>query len=131
MHRYIAIAILLLVSACACTSSIHRRLMVLDYADFGPQVIAREIIGMEWWQWQRSGDPDPWEYPIKVVVYKDLPEEKVKRAFPVDPEKQLDYRYVEYDSALEYLNEKIEDDVVEAVTDKLKDTRNAIVQYFN
>jgi hypothetical protein len=131
MLRYLTITILLLVSACASTSSIHRSLMVLDYADFGPQVIAREIIGMEWWQWQINGDSDSREYPIKVIVYKDLPEEKVKRAFPVNPEKQMDYRYVEYGKALVYLDEKIDEDVMESVTDKLKMTREKINRHFN
>lgn len=103
----------------------------MDYVDFGPQVIAHEIIGMEWWQWQDQGDPSPREYAIKVVVYKDASEAEVKQEFPVNPGKQIDYRYLEYLRALEYLDEKINEDVVESVTDTLKSTRETITEHFD
>jgi hypothetical protein len=131
MLRYLTIAILLLLSACTSTSALHRGSMVLDYTDFGPQVIAHEIIGMGWWQWQAHGGPEPTESAIKVVVYKDLPEETVKLAFPVNPQKHMDYRYIEYFRALAYLDEKIDEDVMESVTDKLKMTRERIKRHFN
>jgi len=40
---------------------VHSRqeVVLLDYNDFGPQIIAQEVISMEWWQWQDHGDSDP------------------------------------------------------------------------
>ncbi|WP_157209853.1 hypothetical protein [Marinimicrobium agarilyticum] len=100
---------------------------MFDYNDFGPQVIAHEVIGMEWWQWQPHGDSRPKDYDVKVVVYRNVTLEDVKAQFPVVPEEEQDYRYLEYGTALEYLNDKISDDVSKNVTDRLKETRERVV----
>lgn len=86
---------------------------------------------MEWWQWQDHGNSIPQNDAIKVIVYKGVPEETVRQKFPVNPEKQVDYRYVEYLSALQYLDKKIDEDVVASVTDQLKNTREVITHHFN
>ncbi|MCR6650464.1 MAG: hypothetical protein NVV73_02660 [Cellvibrionaceae bacterium] len=103
----------------------------MSYSDFGPQVIAHEIIGMEWWQWQDHGDSIDREYAIQVVVYQGVSNEAVRQEFPVEPERQIDYRYLEYQRALDYLDEKIDEDVMENVTEKLKSTREKIKAHFN
>jgi hypothetical protein len=73
---------------------------VLPYDSFGPQVIAHELIGMEWWQWDNHGDSEPREYPIKVVVYWNQTLEETRKKFPVDRTKEQDYRYVKYSAAI-------------------------------
>ena len=131
MIRKLLVSILLLVTGCVSTDSTNPNWLLMNYTDFGPQVIAQEIIGMEWWQWQDHGDSVDRSYAIKVVVYNDIAEEIAKRAFPVNPEKNLDYRYVEYEKALEYLDEKIDENVVESVTEKLNGTREVLLKHFN
>lgn len=79
---------------------------MLPYDAFGPQVVAHELIGMEWWQWDSHGDSEPKEYPIKVVVYWNQSLEETKKRYPVIREKEQDYRYVEYEAAKRHLTEK-------------------------
>ena len=104
----------------------EQRISVLDYKDFGPQVIASEVIGAEWWQWQSHGDSRPAQYDIKVIVYRDIAFDEVQECYPVDQKNKKDYRYLEYNKALSYLNSKIDDNVIKRVTDTLKDTRKKI-----
>ena len=110
----------------ACTNQVKQNSVMLDYSDFGPQVIASEIIGMEWWQWQSHGESRPMEDIIKVVVYRDISLEKVKALYPVNPEKRKDYRYLEYKKAFDFLEEKIQENVIEKVTNKLKVTKTKL-----
>ena len=80
----------------------------MKYRDFGPQVIANEAIGMEWWQWEAHGDSDAKKsYPIKVVVYWDQTLASTKKKYPVDKANLRDYRYVSYDSAVKHMESAI------------------------
>jgi hypothetical protein len=82
--------------------------MVLGYGDFGPQVFAHELLGMEWYQWNLTGSPDPEQIdPIQVVVYKDMELDQVKQLYPVVKELKQAYRYVSCREALEYLDKNI------------------------
>ncbi len=55
---------------------------IFEYEDFGPQVMAWEEIGMQWWQWDNHGDDDPKsKYDIKVVVYAGMPLDEIKSDF--------------------------------------------------
>ena len=81
------------------------RTMVLHYGLFGPQVLAHELIGFEWHQWNSCGHPDPRHIDdIRVVVYRDIGLEEVKKLYPVVEDLRQDYRYVHYDKAVEYLD---------------------------
>ncbi len=83
---------------------------VFDYEDFGPQAMAWEKIGMQWWQWDNHGDSDPnYKYDIKVVVYRKIPLERIKALFPVSKTKKKDFRYFEYRDAIRYLDKQISD----------------------
>ncbi len=105
--------------------------LILNYADFGPQVVACDLLGFEWWQWESTGSSDPnQKYDIKVIVFKDVSLKIIKRHFPVIPEKEQDYRYVSYKDAVDYLKRAIEEDILEVVTSKLKDTKVRILKYF-
>ena len=127
MKVWIQLTFLLLFTACTTTPATSS-VTILDYDDFGPQVVAHEVIGMQWWQWQSHGDARPRKYDIKVVVYKDLPLATIKKNYPVIPAKQQDYRYLQYDKAIQYLNELIKEDAIPALTTKLKSTRHKLLQ---
>ncbi len=89
-------------------SSISNRTMALSYQDFGPQVAAYKTIGMEWWQWDNVGDCNPnYQYDVKVVVYRNASAKTVKAAYPVSKELKHDYRYLKYEAACDYLDNKI------------------------
>jgi len=78
---------------------------VFDYDDFGPQVLAYETIGYQWYQWNNTGGSDPNDIDkITVVVYWDEPIDAIKDKYPVDPRRNKDYRYLSYMSAMKYLN---------------------------
>ncbi len=105
--------------------------LVLDYGDFGPQAAAHTLLGSEWWQWQPHGDSDPaTRYDIKVVVFRKVKREYVEGAHPVEPDKQKDYRYITYDAAMKYLDGGIAENVLPAVTARLKATRDRLRSAF-
>ncbi|MDY6992829.1 MAG: hypothetical protein SVR94_09535 [Pseudomonadota bacterium] len=104
--------------------------MLFEYEAFGPPVVAHELIGMDWWQWQASGDPRPKKYDIKVVVYKGIDISDVKKMFPVNPALYHDYRYVAYSVAMNYLNTLIEENVIASLTSQLIKTRERIQSVF-
>ena len=81
---------------------------MLAYDDFGPQVMAHPLLGMEWWQWEAHGDSDPsTTYPVRVVVHRGLGAAELAARYPVDPVKKLDHRYVTVERALAWLGEQI------------------------
>ena len=91
----------------ACNNS-PKKYAIFDYADFGPQAMVWEEIGMQWWQWDTHGDSDPnSQCDIKVVVYQVIPLEEIREMFPVNKSKKKDFRYFEYNDAIKYLNENI------------------------
>jgi len=105
--------------------------LVLDYQDFGPQVIAHQILGMEWWLWESYGDSNPeTKYPISVVVYRGISLKAVKKLYPVDPDKFKDYRYVLLCVSLEYLEQEIKNDILPQTTRLLKATRHKLIFHF-
>ncbi|MCI5122066.1 MAG: hypothetical protein D3908_12915 [Candidatus Electrothrix sp. AUS4] len=127
MSRLAFLLLLTLLTSCAVHS--QQEVVLLDYNDFGPQIIAREVIGMEWWQWQDHGEPDPAAvYPVKVAVYRNIPLTEVEQKYPVAPEQKKDFRYLEYQNALRFLDEKITEDMQESVTEQLKATRKKITE---
>ena len=119
----------LLVATSAVAQTGHT--LILDYNEFGPQVEAYELLGMQWWQWQPHGDSRPRKYDIKVVVYKGIDLETVKEKFPVNQLQEQDYRYVKYSDALQYLDERIQEIDIPELTAKLKVTRVRIQDYFD
>jgi len=80
--------------------------LLLDYDDFGPQVIAHELIGMQWFQWDAHGDESRKE-KIVVVVYSGQGKEAVSKQFPVNRATKQDYRYVSQKAALDFLDKQI------------------------
>ena len=121
MIRIILISLVTLLAA--CSSNISENVAIFKYEDFGPPVIASEVIGMDWWQWQKSGDSRPKKYSVQIVVYKGISLEKVKNKYPVVAEEEKDYRYLEYSNAVKYLDRVISENVIEKLTTKLIKTR--------
>ena len=106
-------------------------LLVLKYNDFGPQAAAYELIGMEWWQWDNHGSSDPnMSYDINVVVYRDTTLPQVKKAYPVVPAKNRDYRYLSYAKAIDYLKRYTEEDSYPELKETLLKTHLRIENHF-
>ncbi len=125
------ILLLFLVVPAFCVSNASNVMTyVLEYEDFGPPIIAHELIGSDWWQWQSHGDSRPRKYDIRVVVYKNIPLAEVKTLYPVIPLKNQDYRYVNYDDTLKYLDGHIAENVIEKLTKRLVDTKHKIIRSF-
>ena len=110
----------------ACVSPPRSKVVILDYREFGPQIIASEVIGMEWWQWNSHGDSRYRDYTIKVAVYRDISLEEVKTKYPVNSTTESDYRYLKHSIALEYLDKKITENVMKSVTQQLIQTREKL-----
>lgn len=118
-------------------SGVSQAFLVLEYEDFGPQAMAYEMIGMQWWQWQNHGAIDPsTQYDINVVVYRGVPIEEIKTLFPVDRSAHMDFRYVEFEAATTYLDRRISDlgeikkDWAVALQKRLIDTKSKIERKF-
>ena len=120
-----------LVFMLGCASRATRNTLILDYGDFGPQAAAYKALGMEWWQWENHGDSNPrTSYDIKVVVYRNIPLLTVQRRYPVDKNRQRDYRYLAYPQALAYLDKQIAEDILPELTQKHKKTKAKIQNAF-
>ncbi len=97
----------LLLTLPGCSSRSTRKTVVLDYGDFGPQALACELIGFEWYQWDPCGYEDPdFEYNIRIVVYDDLGNDDIRRLYPT-VEGKIDYRYVRRAEAIKFLKQAI------------------------
>lgn len=128
--KYISLFLFHWIFSSACSAG-QQTTLVFQYDDFGPQSAADKILGRQWWQWQSHGDSRPRKYDIKVVVYKGISLQEVKRLYPVLPEKKQDFRYVEYQLALDYLDKNITENVMQILTEKLQVTKNRLTQAFN
>jgi hypothetical protein len=132
MKTFLFILAALLIFGCKNSSKSYA---IFDYEDFGPQSMAWEIIGMQWWQWDNHGDSDPnSKCDIKVVVYSDVSLKEMKSLFPINKAKKKDFRYMEYHDSIKYLIRNIEkiEQIDEQWAIKLKerliDTRKRIQQ---
>jgi hypothetical protein len=124
----VAAAIIVCMCLAGC-SNIFRNTIILEYQDFGPQAVAYETIGMEWWQWDSHGASDPYyQYDIKVVVYRNVPLSNVQNVYPVIRESEQDYRYLPYTKAIAYLDNQIQEDLFPELTARLTKTRSLIVE---
>ena len=109
----LALFALALLTSCVTKDEPHPNTMVLSYSELGPQVLVYDLIGYEWYQWNSHGDSDPNTIDdVKVVVYRNIPLEKVKEIYPVIKGKQ-DYRYLDYETAIDYINKNIDKSYLE------------------
>ena len=65
-----------------------------------------ELIGMAWNQWKSEGHKLPDDVDVKVVVYRGVELEELRKQFPVVQGKS-DYRYLEYARAVQFLQEQV------------------------
>jgi hypothetical protein len=104
--------------------------IVLSYNDFGPQVVTHEKIGMGWYQWNSQGPDDPNSSDdVRVVVYRNISVDEVKRMYPVIEGKQ-DYRYLEYQPALSLLKQYEQDpfwNIYKETKDRATQTKERIL----
>lgn len=120
-------AAVLLVLCSGCASQIDKATAVFEYSDFGPQAMAYRLLGPKNLQW----DPDVpiliGQGKVYVVVYRGIPVEEVERHYPQDRSRNIDYRYLQYGEALNYLDAKIERNLLRRVTERLRRTREKIL----
>lgn len=102
--------------------------IVLQYDDFGPDIVSSEYLGMPWYQWQSEGGEDPnTKFDIKVIVYRNVTLDEVKKRYPVIAGQQ-DYRYLEYAEALELLGKYENLPIEEQTKDKARRTKQKILR---
>jgi hypothetical protein len=83
--------------------------VLLCYEDFGPQALAYELLGVDWWAWNGGGNWEPGDsFDVRVVVYRPDARRRVREAYPSDPRRSLDNRLVAYAKAKRWLDSKIE-----------------------
>lgn len=123
----ICFAAVLLVLCSGCASQIDKSTAVFEYSDFGPQAMAYRLLGPKNLQW----DPDVpiliGQGKVYVVVYRGIPVEEVERHYPQDRSRNIDYRYLQYGEALNYLDAKIERNLLRRITERLRRTREKIL----
>ena len=111
----------------SCSTQQKLDYTILEYNDFGPQAMAHELIGMNWWQWLEPGGFEPSDtFDIQVIVYCDGRLLDIERRFPVDKTTQKDYRYITKNDAIDYLNGHIKEDLSYEVTQQLVATKQTI-----
>ncbi len=130
MRAIILIFFALISISCTTVPTQKSNTLVLKYEDFGPQVIAHEILGMEWWQWSDHGDSRPKEYNILVVVYRNIDLEVVSKLYPLNMDLNHDYRYLKYADAIHYLKDRISENIEPSVTSRLKSTITVLNEKF-
>jgi hypothetical protein len=110
LYRLIALTIsCYLLASCAMTGKTDDgNFIVLNYQDFGPQAMAEELLGPEYWQWDSGQYSQPQKFDIKVVVYRNMNLDAVKLTFPVNKNQKKDFRYVEYKVAMQWYDRQID-----------------------
>ncbi len=81
--------------------------IVLDYSDFGPQVLSYETLGFSWYEWNSHGSKE--KDNVKVIVYKNLKSSAHKRYIDSQSPPAVDYRFISHQKAMDYLNKNIEE----------------------
>lgn len=104
---FIAFVFLYMPIACADEKDIVANVVILEYDDFGTNLIAHELIGMDWWQWDNHGD-DERKANIKIIVYADTKKADVAKVF-VSKKYIVDYRYVSLEKATAYFRKWIKE----------------------
>jgi hypothetical protein len=100
----------LAVALAGCASPDTDKIVFLECSDFGPQALAYQLIGFEWYQWDSQGYEDPnYRYNIRIVVYDDPRGlDRIKTQYPTVNGK-TDYRYVARSEAIAHLKRDIAD----------------------
>lgn len=103
-YKFLTFAALLIINT-VCTAN---EPLVLDYAQFGPPQIAKEILGEYRYDWSDPDNHKPVKYNIKIVVASEPKMKQVLVQYKDEPVNKLDYRHLTYQEASIWLTEKIE-----------------------
>ncbi|WP_271784857.1 hypothetical protein [Aquimarina algiphila] len=137
--RTILVIIVLFINLCCRGQSKNQyenftstsKTMILNYDDFGPQILAYDFLGFEWWQWDNHRDSDPkTKYDIRVIIYKDVSLEIVKNKYPINRNSKVDFRYASYNGCIEYLDKRIKEFDNDFDVERYSDLRKKIVSHF-
>lgn len=81
--------------------------LLFQYNDFGPQAMQLGLLGQSWWSWEAGGSFAPGdEFDVRVVVYQGRTRKDIERRYPTI-KGESDYRLIQRDEALRYLDEQI------------------------
>ena len=58
--------------------------LILNYDYFGPQAMAYEIIGNDWFQWLAHSEPRTKKYSIKVIIYNEVTLNAIANKYPIN-----------------------------------------------
>lgn len=118
----------LIVSLTGCASHLEKTTLVLDYSDFGPQAMAYPALGPKKLSWQPQIPLIAGQGEIRVVVYRDIGLEELKTVYKVDQDNFVDYRFIEYEDAIKYLDKRIAQNLLARITKQLENTRHTIIE---
>ena len=105
--------------------------LILSYDDLGPQVLAHDLIGFQWWQWDNHGNSNPkTKYDIRVIIFKGISLETVKNQYPINQNRKVDFRYISYNESIKYLDRIINEYKNELDIDRYSLLRRKIISYF-
>lgn len=125
MKKLMLCVVVVLLTACA--SKLSQSVLVLDYADFGPQAMAYPLLDHRRLPWDPHAPLILGQGQIKVVVYRGVALEAVQAAYPPDRSRNIDYRYVSYSEALQYLDTQIQRNLLPRVTPRLMQARERVI----
>lgn len=91
--------------------------------------MAYRVLGSKNLQWEPEVPILIGQGKVYVVVYRGIPLKTVSKYYPQDRSRNLDYRYLQYGEALNYLDSKIERNLLRRVTDRLRRTRETIIAH--
>lgn len=124
--KKLLLCVLVVVTA-ACASKLSRSVVVLDYTDFGPQAMAYPLLDRRNLSWDPHAPLILGQGQIKVVVYRGVPEDAVRASYTPDRANNIDYRYISYGEALQYLDTQIQRNLLPRVTPRLIETREQLL----
>lgn len=112
----------------ACATPVSKKVVILEYADFGPQAMAYSTLGRKRLSWDPTIPIIIGHAQIQVVVYRGVPLQVVRQNYPSLREQNIDVRYLQYGEALNYLDARIEQNLLARITERLKDARSKIIE---
>lgn len=83
------------------------RVVLFRYEDFGPQAMAGQLIGSQWWSWEAGGSFEPCdEFDVRVVAFDARAAQQAKQRYPT-VRGESDYRLVERNEAIRFLDAQL------------------------
>lgn len=113
-----------------CASAPAERYLELTYVDFGPQAMAYPLLGQNRLGYLPHAPMGLGLGEVRVIVYRPpATAEAAAARYPPDPLSQLDFRYLTAADALSYLDQRIQQNLLGRITERLHRTRQRIERW--